>query len=85
MQAARVEPYTEETKPAREFSSEQDFSDLDAVYGYLRHWARKVKLDPKPAPPPGVIRRFSDNVRQVDAARRCFQGPCRGSGQLHPP
>ena len=58
-----MEPYTEDTKPAREFSSEQDFSDLDAVYGYLRHWARKVKLDPKPEPPPGVIRRFGDNVR----------------------
>jgi hypothetical protein len=56
-------PYTDDNKPQREFSSEQDFNDLDTVYGYLRHWARKVKLDPKPAPPPGVIRRFSDNVR----------------------
>jgi Protein of unknown function (DUF3631) len=51
------------SRTAREFSCEQDFSDLDAVCGYLRHWARKVKLDPKPAPPPGVIRRFDDNVR----------------------
>ena len=58
-----MEPYTEDTKPAREFSSEQDFGDPDAVYRYLRHWARKVKLDRQPAMPPGVIRRFGDNVR----------------------
>jgi hypothetical protein len=58
-----MEPYTEDTKPEREYTSDQDFSDLDAVYSYLRHWAMNVKLDPKPAMPPGVIRRFSDNVR----------------------
>jgi hypothetical protein len=58
-----MEPYTEDTKPAREFSSEENFGDIDSVYAYLRHWAKKVKLDPKPALPAGVIRRFSDNVR----------------------
>jgi hypothetical protein len=75
-----MEPYTEDTKPAREFSSEQEFSDLDAVYWYPRHWARKVKLDPKPAPPPGVIRRFGDNVRGLlaiaDSADRSGDSTC---------
>jgi hypothetical protein len=58
-----MQPYTEDTKPEREFSSEQDFSDLDAVYRYLGHWGHKVQLDPKPALPPGVTHRFADNVR----------------------
>jgi Protein of unknown function (DUF3631) len=58
-----MEPYTEETKPEREYTSEDDFSDLDCVYSYLRNWAAKVKLNSKPAMPPGVLRRFGDNVR----------------------
>jgi hypothetical protein len=59
----QMEPYTEDTKPEREYTSDQDFSDLDAVYAFLRHWAASVTLDAKPAMPPGVIRRFADNVR----------------------
>jgi hypothetical protein len=58
-----MEPYTEETKPEREYTSEDDFRDLDAVYSYLRHWAAGATLNPKPAMPPGVIRRHADNVR----------------------
>jgi hypothetical protein len=33
------------------------------VYSFLHHWAAKTKLNPKPAMPPGVARRFADNVR----------------------
>jgi hypothetical protein len=58
-----MEPYTEETKPEREYTSDEDFSDLDHVYSYLRNWAAAVKLNPKPLLPPGVLRRFGDNVR----------------------
>jgi hypothetical protein len=50
-----MEPYTEETKPEREYTSEDDFRDLDAVYSYLRHWAAGARLNPKPAMPPGVF------------------------------
>jgi hypothetical protein len=46
-----MEAYNEETKPAREYTSEDDFSDLDCVYSYLRNWAAKVNLNPKPAMP----------------------------------
>jgi hypothetical protein len=58
-----MEPYTEETKPEREYTSDDDFTDLDHVYSYLRHWAAGVKLNLKPTMPPGVIRRHADNVR----------------------
>jgi hypothetical protein len=58
-----TEPYTSETKPEREYTSDGDVTDLNAVYSYLRHWAAEVKLNPKPAMPSGVLRRFSDNVR----------------------
>ena len=57
-----MEPYTTETKPEREFD-DADVGDLDIVYTYLRHWAVKINLDPKPAMPAGVQRRFADNVR----------------------
>jgi len=57
-----MERYTEETKSEREFD-EYDTADLDAVYSYLRHWAANVKLDLKPAMPPGVIARAADNAR----------------------
>jgi hypothetical protein len=62
-------PYTAPTKPERDYDNE-DTKDLDAVYAYLRHWAEKVragevKLDPKPAMPPNVIRRLGDNVRGI--------------------
>ena len=57
-----MEPYTAETKPEREFD-DTDVDDLNAVYIFLRHWAARVNLDPKPAMPPGVLRRFADNVK----------------------
>jgi Protein of unknown function (DUF3631) len=56
-----MEPYTEKTKPEREFD-ENDAGDLDQVYRFLHHWAPKARLNPKPAMP-GVIRRAADNVR----------------------
>lgn len=57
-------PYTEETKPEREYD-DHDVEDLDAVYSFLRHWAAGVKLDPKPPMPPGVLRRSADNARAL--------------------
>jgi Protein of unknown function (DUF3631) len=59
-----MEPYTAETKPERNYD-DNDVEDLNAVYSYLRHWAAEVKLDPKPAMPPEVLRRFADNVRGI--------------------
>jgi hypothetical protein len=56
-------PYTEETKPERDFNVNSDVEELDIVYAYLRHWAKNVKLDLNPVMPPGVLRRFADNVR----------------------
>jgi Protein of unknown function (DUF3631) len=56
-----MEPYTEETKPERRYDS-GDTGDLDAVYMFLRNWARGVKLDPDPDTT-GLIRRFADNSR----------------------
>jgi hypothetical protein len=62
-------PYTEETKPERKWNHPDDDEDakerireLDAVYSFLRHWAVTVKLDPRPQMPPGVLRRFEDNI-----------------------
>ena len=46
--------YTAETKPEREFD-DTDVGDLDRVYIFLRRWAARVNLDPKPG----------------DAAREC--------------
>jgi Protein of unknown function (DUF3631) len=57
-----MEPYTAETKPEREFD-DADIGDLNAIYIFLRHWTARVSLDPKPAMPPGVLRRFADNVK----------------------
>jgi Protein of unknown function (DUF3631) len=57
-----MEEYTAETKPEREFD-DADTEDLNAVNVFLRHWAARVKLDPKPAMPPGVLSRFADNVK----------------------
>jgi hypothetical protein len=56
-----MKPYTAETKPEREFD-DADAGDLDIVYTYLRHWAARVNLNPRPAMPPGVLSRFADNV-----------------------
>ena len=57
-----MEPYTAETKPEREFD-DADVDDLNSVYIFLRHWAARANLDQNPAMPPGVLRRFADNVR----------------------
>jgi hypothetical protein len=64
-----MEPYTEETKPEREWfrpRSDEDViarkQELDAIYSYLRHWAAEVKLDLAPPMPPEMLRRFGDNV-----------------------
>jgi hypothetical protein len=57
-----MESYTEGTRPEREFD-DADVDDLNAVYIFLRHWTAKADLDPKPAMPPGVLRRFADNAR----------------------
>ena len=42
-----MQPYTEETRPERDWSAagEDDIRDLNAVYSFLRHWAAKVKLE----------------------------------------
>ena len=58
-----MHPYTEETKPERDYWEQEDLADLDAVYSFIRHWAPKVKLDLKPEMPPGVLRRHADNAR----------------------
>jgi Protein of unknown function (DUF3631) len=67
-----MEPYTEETKPERDYNIEVGIEvrteDLDAVYTFLRHWAGRVragevKLNPRPSMPAGMIRRFADNAR----------------------
>jgi hypothetical protein len=53
---------TEETKPPRNYNVDLNTEELDAVYSYLRNWAQKVKLNPKPPIPAGMILRFGDNV-----------------------
>src|SRR6516165_540146 len=55
-----MEPYTEETKPEREYDS-SDVADLNLIYSYLRNFARTVKLNPPDTT--GLIRRFADNAR----------------------
>jgi hypothetical protein len=59
-----MEPYTQETKPEREYD-EDDVEDLNSVYSFLRHWAAIVKLEPRPSMPPGVLRRSADNIRGI--------------------
>jgi len=56
-----MQPYTAETKPEREYD-DSDLSDLNVVYSYLRKRFAELKLSLKPAMPPGVMRRFADNV-----------------------
>jgi len=56
-----MEPWTEETKPERRYDS-SDVGDLDAVYAYLRNWARNVQLNLDPDTT-GLIHRFADNAR----------------------
>jgi hypothetical protein len=56
-----METYTEETMPERRYDS-SDVADLNAVYSYLRNWARTVKLNLDPDMT-GLIHRFADNAR----------------------
>jgi Protein of unknown function (DUF3631) len=56
-----MEEYDENTKPEREYTTEEDFSDFDIAYSYLRHWSRSVKLNPKPDL--SLITRHADNAR----------------------
>ena len=58
-----MEPYTAETRPEREYTSADDFSDLGHVYSYLCHWAAEVKLNSKPPMPKQMMRRSADNAR----------------------
>jgi Protein of unknown function (DUF3631) len=58
-----MKPWTEATRPPRDYNVDLNTEELDAVYSYLRNWAQKVKLNPKPPMPPGVLRRYADNVR----------------------
>jgi hypothetical protein len=58
-----MEQYTAETKPEREYTTEDDFSNFDAVYSFLRHWAANSKLNPKPPIPPELLHRSGDNAR----------------------
>ena len=46
-----MEPYTQETKPEREYD-DSNVEDLNCVYSFLRHWAAKAELDPGPRCPP---------------------------------
>jgi len=64
-----MESYTAEAKPEHEFD-DTDVDDLNAVYIFLRHWSARVNLNPKPVMPPGVLRRFADNVYEA-----CWQLP----------
>jgi hypothetical protein len=57
-----MEAYTAATKPECKFNS-ADVGDLDIIYSYLRNWAPRAALNPDPAMPPGVLRRFADNVQ----------------------
>jgi hypothetical protein len=56
-----MKEYDETSKPEREYTTEEDFRDFDIVYSYIRSWARKVKLNPKPDL--SLIIRHADNAR----------------------
>jgi hypothetical protein len=58
-------PYTEATKPERNFyvEGQVDAKALDAVYSLIHKWAAKAELNPNPPMPAGVITRYADNVR----------------------
>jgi len=56
-------PCTEATRPEREYNVDPPIEELNAVYSFLHHWAPKVKLNPKPLIPAGMISRFADDVR----------------------
>jgi Protein of unknown function (DUF3631) len=58
-----MEQFTAETKPEREYNTEDDFSDFDAVYTFLHHWAAGAKLNPKPSMPSAMLHRVADNAR----------------------
>jgi hypothetical protein len=74
-----MEPSTAETKPEREFD-DTDVDDLNAVYIFLRRWSARGNLYPKPAMPPGVLRRVADNVKGLLAiADSCGEAWGRGA------
>jgi hypothetical protein len=60
-----MEPYTAETRPEREYTSDHDFSDLGHVYSFVRLWATDAdtKLNSKPPMPKQLMRRSADNAR----------------------
>ena len=57
-----MEPYTKAKRPESNYNTDIDTKELDAVYSFLRNWAQKVKLNPKPSIPEEMILRFEDNV-----------------------
>ena len=65
-----MEPYTEETKPERDWNvvDEDETRDLNTIYSFLRHWVAKVKLDPRPPMPLGVA---------TPVCRQCAWSACR--------
>jgi hypothetical protein len=68
-----METYTEENQPERRYDSD-NVSDLDAVYVFVRNWARNVKLNLDPDTT-GLIHRFADNARGLLAvADACGPG-----------
>jgi hypothetical protein len=61
-----MEQYTEANKPPLDYNTDlttERIREFDSVYSYLRNWAQKVKLNPKPPMPAGMIRRSADNCR----------------------
>jgi Protein of unknown function (DUF3631) len=58
-------PYTEETKPGRNFyvEGELDIEAFNSVYSLNRRWAARAELNPNPAMPAGVMTRYADNMR----------------------
>jgi Protein of unknown function (DUF3631) len=64
-----MQKYTEETKPPYDFRIKEEVDDeaFRSVYSLLRRWEAKVKLNPKPSMPPGIIARDADNIRGLFA------------------
>jgi len=64
-----MQKYTEQTKPPYNFRIKEEVDDeaFRSVYSLLRRWEAKVKLNPKPSMPPGIIARDADNVRGLAA------------------
>jgi Protein of unknown function (DUF3631) len=61
-----MEQYTEANKPPLDYNADltpERIKEFDAVYSYLRNWAPRVELNPKPSMPAGVTGRSADNCR----------------------